>query len=636
MMSAAKYTVTVLNQNYEVSYTVGEITSVAVTEATYDDDTAGQYVAITVNGGSPITVNDLIADGYYVSFSATKDGAAKKIFAGTAASATSVTGELLNKFDGTGDAKIDSYQIQVVLSKGSSIITSPLATIKIANLNAAATEIKSYEFTGTKTGSSVENVVLTGNTLVAGETAKLTKATITTKDGAVELPSAVLSLVSISSSDKGVISVNTATTGEVSIEAIAPGTATLTFTYGSVTKTATYTVTNEARKVASVVAKDSVVRITSVGSAATTIIVKDQYGEFYNGLAVESATNAPASGSNGIAYTSNASVATATVATGTKTDKNGEFAATVNGVAVGDAYLMFSYYDTNNNKTAYTAASIKSTAATAADSSKNLLYAVEKTGQSKDLTLNVFKSDDNKVDVALKTFTKDGALVKATEDLNGYTFKFNKAIVDVTGSTTDPADGSTIYKVAATATEVTFEAKGKGTTTVSLYDSANKLAATAIITVTDSTPKLTSVTFNSACPVALTTAGEYVDLTQVFTIKASANDQIIEGLTVSEAYAGQLRVNVDGTNKNKADIYIDADSNGKYEAANGDYIVGSIILKAKESNGTDATDPTDFKYTLAAGGNAKTLYYTVYDGALTAVTANTAKVIATKAISVSL
>lgn len=639
MMSAAKYTVTVLEQSYEVTYTVGEITSVAVTETTYDDDTAGQVVAITVNGGSPITVNDLIADGYYVSFSATKDGASKAIFAGTAASATSMTGELVSKFDGTGDAKVDSYQIQVVLTKGSTIITSPLATIKIANLNASATEIKSYELTGTSTGASTEDVVLTGNTLVVGEAAKLTKATITTKDGAVELPSAVLSLVSISSSDKGVISVNTSVSGEVSIEAMAPGTATLTFSYGSVSKTATYTVTNTARKVASVVAKDSVVRLTSSNTSTgvdTTIVVKDQYGEFYNGLSVESANNAPVAGSNGVAYTSNANLALVSVAGSTTTDKNGEFKATVKAVSattVGSAYLMVSYWDAAQNKTAYTAASIVVTAATAADPSKNQLYAKHVAGDNKsdDLNLNIYKTDDDTVDLALKTFTKDNALVEAAVDLKDYYFKYNKAIIDVTaGSTTPAADGSTIYTVASSATEVNFTAKGKGSTTVSLYDKDNKLVATAVVTVTDTTPKLTAVTFNSKCPTALTTAGEYVDLTQVFNIKASANDPIIEGLTVSEAYAGELRLDITGAT---AEIYIDANSDGDYNTSDGDYIVGSIKLTAKESNGSAATAPTAFTYTLTTGGSAKTLYYTVYDGASTDTSA---KVIAAKTISVSL
>lgn len=642
MMSAAKYTVTVLEQSYEVTYTVGEITSVAVTETTYDDDTAGQVIAITVNGGSPITVNDLIADGYYVSFSATKDGASKAIFAGTTASATSMTGELVNKFNGTAftDAEVGSYQIQVVLTKGSTIITSPLATIKIANLNASATEIKSYELTGTLTGASTEDVVLTGNTLVVGETAKLTKATITTKDGAVELPSAVLSLVSISSSDKGVISVNTSVSGEVSIEAMAPGTATLTFSYGSVSKTATYTVTNTARKVASVVAKDSVVRLTSSNTSTgvdTTIVVKDQYGEFYNGLAVESANNAPAAGSNGVAYTSNANLALVSVAGSTTTDKNGEFKATVKAVSattVGSAYLMVSYWDAAQNKTAYTAASIVVTAATAADPSKNQLYAKHVAGDNKsdDLNLNIYKTDDNTVDLALKTFTKDNALVEAAVDLENYYFKYNKAIIDVTaGSTTPATDGSTIYTVASSATEVNFTAKGKGSTTVSLYDKDNKLVATAVVTVTDTTPKLTAVTFNSKCPTALTTAGEYVDLTQVFNIKASANDPIIEGLTVSEAYAGELRLDITGTT---AEIYIDANSDGDYNAGDGDYFVGSIKLTAKEANGSAATTaPTAFTYTLATGGSAKTLYYTVYDGASTDTSA---KVIAAKTISVSL
>ena len=635
LQSATEYTVTVNGSEFKVKYTAGEITSAAVVETTYDDDTAGQVVAITVNGGSPITVNDLVADGYYVEFSATRNGTAAKIFkdAAGAASAKSSTGILIDKFDGvveTTAVNNASYKVQVILTKGSNIVTSPVGTIKTANLNADATEIKSYEFTGTKTGTSTDTVVLTGTTLVVGETAKLTKAVITTKDGAVNLPTAVLPLVGITSSDKGVISVDTSVPGQVSIEAIAPGTATLTFAYGKVTKTVTYTVTNVARKVASVAAKDSVVRITSTGNAATTVVVKDQYGEFFKGLNISSSTSTPVSGtSEGIVYTSNASVATASAVSLT-TNNKGEFNTTVYGNSVGSAYLMVSYYDANHNKTAYTAASIVATAATAADSSKNQLYAKYAAGKSTDLALNKFDGTDNTVDLALKTFTKDGALVSPAVDLNGYKFKYNKAIIDRTGSTTD-TDGSTIYTVAGTATEVEFTAQAAGSTVVSLYDATNTLAATAVITVTDTTPKLTAVTFNAACPASLTTAGEYVDLTQVFTIKASSNDDIIEGLTISQAYAGELRVDIAA---NKADIYIDANSDGDYNAGDGDYIVGSIELTAKNPNGSAATTPSQFKYTLAAGGAEKVLYYTVYDAANGS--AGSGKVVATKTVNVSL
>lgn len=70
------YTVTVNSSEFKVKYSAGEITAVAIADNAYDDNTPGQQLAINVNGGSPITVRDLLSDGYFVEFSVTSKEAA--------------------------------------------------------------------------------------------------------------------------------------------------------------------------------------------------------------------------------------------------------------------------------------------------------------------------------------------------------------------------------------------------------------------------------------------------------------------------------------------------------------------------------------------------------------------------------
>ena len=60
--------VTVLDTKFEVLYKV-EASGVSVVEATYDDDTKDQFVAIKVNGNR-VTTQELIAAGYDISFEA--------------------------------------------------------------------------------------------------------------------------------------------------------------------------------------------------------------------------------------------------------------------------------------------------------------------------------------------------------------------------------------------------------------------------------------------------------------------------------------------------------------------------------------------------------------------------------------
>ena len=162
--------VTINKEEFKVVYSL-QAAKVAVTEASYDDDTKNQYVAFTVNGSTG-SIEDLFANGYEVKFDATNK---KRETVDLFEDAT--TGKLkedLTDLTGDNPSKGKEYQVQMTLTKAGEVIISELQTITIKNIDLTASSIQDFTLENSK------GFEQNSTTLVAGETAEFTEIKVKT------------------------------------------------------------------------------------------------------------------------------------------------------------------------------------------------------------------------------------------------------------------------------------------------------------------------------------------------------------------------------------------------------------------------------------------------------------------------
>ena len=272
--------VTVKGNAFTVTYSL-TATTVAVTSATYDHNTNSQLVKFTVNGVAE-TVDDLLANGYDVAFTATSAKTNGTDLTGIFANTN--TGKLNNGLDAiigeTISAAGKDVYVQITLTKGSDVIVSDLGKITIANTTLKASSITDYTL---ENNTSATEFDMNSTTLVTGESAYFKKIKIAV-DGSSQT---VTSGFKVKSSNTDIVYAD----DNGSLSAIAPGTATLTITYGGVSKTVTITVKSDTREITKVKfekadGSDTVITSQTVfyksGAGLTTdvkVIPLDQYGD---------------------------------------------------------------------------------------------------------------------------------------------------------------------------------------------------------------------------------------------------------------------------------------------------------------------------------------------------------------------
>lgn len=500
-----------------VGYEATEPETAAITAADYDDDTSDQYVAFTVNGKTT-TVDALVADGWDVEFAA-YDAKYSGADITTTVFADATTGLLNNDLDVTLGQ--DYAYAQITLTKGADIVTSELQKIGIKNLNLTATSITDYELTNNTTGA-----VQDSTKLVVGENATFTEITVSNGSAKEDVTTGY----ELKSSNAGVISVN-----GTDIDANTPGNATITITYGDVTKTVSLTVDNDAREVDKVRIKNSDdVVITSAKiiegtSKDYTVDAIDQYGD---PMPAETALLSTDS--------SNVAVATSIVGGGT---------ATITAVAAGSATINF--YDSaavkqgtlsvtvsDNSDVARKAFELfKPATDTAADA---MVLGATKADFSTDTTIDV--EDDQYIAYQLNQYNSDGLSVGAS------TFITTDYVESKTGVIVAPfvtADG-----------KIVVEAAKEGTATLKVTDNETGKIYTAKITVVNLGYTIKSVAFKS---IASPTYAKTYTYKSALNVTETGNDPIIEGVTLNKDASQAIRLELaTGT------LYIDKDGNGTY------------------------------------------------------------------------
>lgn len=258
---------------------IKEITSVAgVDGKVYYSTNAGQFLAFTVNGGRTISLNALENLGYDIEFTATDN-----VFFGTD---VSLTGELFkDDLDGLLVDSFFDFDYTIVVKKDGLIVaeSDPVTVRVIDGDYAAASAITSYKLAKVDDADATTTLIdkLSSNTLVKGEYAAVTEVKADTVNGSKNVD--ILEDVVLSSSNPYVVSISDTTPTVMRAEM--PGSATITIESGSVTKTFTINVVGASgvRKASKVTASSSSLKVATTGTAFLQLTVLDQYGDPFVG-----------------------------------------------------------------------------------------------------------------------------------------------------------------------------------------------------------------------------------------------------------------------------------------------------------------------------------------------------------------
>lgn len=546
-----EYTVTVKEASFKVTFAL-TASSIQVTEATYDDDRANQYVAFTVNGAVG-NVNDLVANGYTIQFSAVdKDGNAANIFENT------TTGKLNTNL--TADTK---YKVQVTLTNGTDVIVSAQQEIAIQNLDLAISAINSYEFTR---GSVVQN----STNLVVGETGSFTSLKVM-MDGSEKK---ITSGVTVESSNPAVASVDAAGV----VTAHAPGSVTLTVAYGSVKKQVAFTVVNEARELTSakVMKQDTDTQIYNVtGVKGTNTIVKvvpvDQYGDPVAATLTVESTDAT------IASLGSASLVVPAA---------GEADLTITNEKAGSATILVK----KPNKQTLTTLAVNVTENT---------YVASKKWEIIDPKDDATKSADNTLDLSADSIVE--------YKFNQYNTE-NVALGAVTLTGYQVASSNSSVATAAVAGEVlTITGVKKGIATISITDAAGVNVGTITVTVQNNAVTITSATFKALNTINYAQTVDFKSFLN-YEEAATGKDPIIKGLTLNKSTTNAVRLNVSSSK-----LYLDTNGDAVYTSGT-DADLGSIALEAT-TDSTNLTVSSNQASVVV--GSKGTLVFKVLDAAST-------------------
>jgi len=503
---------------FKFTYTLSAVKDAKVTAGTFDDDTKGQQVKLLVNG-SAADFDALKVAGYSVDFVAVN-------------SSNVDVSSTLFKDEETGALAdvnvVGDYTVQVTITKGSLIVVSEKETIKVRNLELAASQVKSY----TLTNSAVAGDQMS-TSFIVGESANFSEL-VAVANG-VEFDVTDTAKIGAKSSNPAVISVDSSGV----MTANTPGTAVVTITYGDVKKDVTFTVANGTRNFAKATPNEASKTIIGTGNANVTVSATDQFGDLISGQTIS--VVAP---SNGVVSAPASAV----------TNADGKATVAITGATAGSGVVLFK----NASGTTLGSVGVKVTAVNNVVSSKLEVVPSILPQRSADNKLDI--SADNTVVYALNHYSSENVPNGSADLSAGYTVKYNANIVTIGA----PAAGEQTISVPGTTLDIT--AKNVGSTDVAVYNSSNVLVSKVTITVSNTGYSISSVDFKAAPTINY--IGKKITANDVITTTASNNDDIVKGIVLSKPTAHQIRVSsVD-------ELYIDADGNGVYTA--GEVILGKV------------------------------------------------------------
>ena len=535
-------------KEYTVKYSIAA-TAVAVKDATYKTGATNQYLTVVANG-TDTSLNELIANGYDVTFYAYKEDTNgtlqtnTDLLDATPAAFSNTSGKIK---DNLSASEVGTYKVKVVLVKGGVTTTSEYATIKVTDKKAYETAFKSLKLQDAATASSyVYDVANDAVSARFGDDLVLTKVVTTNSYGSDD-PIADVTKVIITSDNNAV-----ATVAGQKITAQKPGTAKITFTYGSLTKEITLTVKSDVRKFASVkVDPKAPATVLQGAEVQAPIYAVDNYGAYMVGKEVyvnlSSQNTAVDTGKYDVKATKSAAgftpagIAAQTVQTGTDGCVYLEFKATDNASAQATFQIYEGAVTPANTKkgSLLTTYHVTTAAKTATNYKLDVVKAVNYSADG-NIDYNPVVGD-GKIKLELNKYygtLKDSNIADMTTDTTAkdWTISYDNSIVNVTdGAAGTPNAIPTGSKLsAATATlanlEVTPTAKA-GTTTITLKDATQQVKASFTVTTVNTVPGVKDIKLStSAINYDVVTTVDYRNL---FSIVTNVDNPELQGVTLT-------------------------------------------------------------------------------------------------------
>lgn len=534
-------------RDYYVTYSFHP-KAVAVQGATYDDDTKGQKLTITVDGVAT-SIDYLQSAGYTIEFKAfDSDGASANAVLFGSVTANS-DGEFQDAVLPSGD-----YTVQVIISNGSTILTSEKASISVENLDKVATAINSYELT------NHAGFVHESSTLVFRETATLSKVMISVGESLAELAPGSFE---VKSSDETVVAANSAT-GVLTAQGL--GTAKVTIKVGKVTKEITVTVKGEARKATKVTPDTNSIKVI-IGASSPSINrvkVTDQYGDPVVSAKTGVFVHYP------IYISGYAS--TYTTAGGeelnTSGTTNGEVTIPLAGATTaGQTGMVFLK---NADKDIIGGFTVTTTEVNNVASLK-LVYT--EVSESKDDTIYAELASDDTISYKISRYTSEDVFNGdlGLGELTGYKVMFNGKVISINGDTTGN------YALKANDATINVGIEGAGTTDLAVFKPNGMLLVKKTVTVVKDTAKIVSVDWESTPVINYTSILNYKTVLDI-TEGAGSRDDIMKGITLSSPVLNKIRMAESANAKTggfiDGDLYIDKNANGVSDI--GDRLIGKL------------------------------------------------------------
>jgi len=515
---------------FKFTYTL-EIKSVVANALTVDDDTAGQKLSFKLNGETvDADVEYLKASGYTVEFQATAG-----VFVGKDTNSTnSSTGELAT--DLTKNTKFD-YKVVVSDKEGKEVAESALVEVKVVDKSEIVTSIDKFDITNGTIKLSSNTVALND-----GETFAIKNIIGNKADGKKEVD--ITTLVEFDSSNEDVALVESGT-----IKPIKAGTTTITIKSGDVTKSFTLTVASEARVAKTATLTNSSLKLIESGDTASVgVVVKDQYGDVFEGLDLSKATYEISK-----VTVDDASKEIVTVTSTTTTDKEGKASLTVAPEVAGTGTVKVKV---GNNVLATLDVSV----------SKDKTVAerkLELVDSSKDKNLDIYTGEtvDNSVELSYNKYNASGYLLGKETSIGETGTTYTVSV--------EEASGKDIIDASVSSGVITVTAKADTGTAYLVIKEGSVVREKLEITVVDSTPTISAITLKSAEKVTKAT-----NITADFVISLKEDiankDKAVQDITLSTTSSKAVRLASNGT------LYLDADKDGEYDT--NELIVGTVTV----------------------------------------------------------
>ncbi|WP_195604270.1 cell wall-binding repeat-containing protein [Clostridium tyrobutyricum] len=594
----------------------GTVTSVeTVADQTVNAKADDEQLQFTVNGGQKVSVADLNAKGYTVTFNANKN-----VFGTSASKASTSDDGILTKDNLQSeilDAGDDSFKYSVIISKdGVTVASTPYETVDVISGDETATSIsdvtlKKEVAAGTK--DSVKDGKITSGKIVDGESIYVDKVKGALVNGGSDV---TVTNLDFSSSNPFVATVAKDSDGTAIITTVGEGNFDLIVKSGNSTKKVPLQVVTEARRATSATASVSSLSLAQGATQNFDLTFKDQYGDVFAG-ATPSVDSSVTSGGDEIATTS---------FTG-NTDKDGKISVSVlaSTSKTGSGYV--------NVKDANGLNIFKLPVKVVNEAGSNVWKVEPKDSDSKSLTLdlNPQSNDDSSVStdnlkLNINKYTNSGA-ISGQDTIDHYKFTLQVPndpanvnnyvkLYDASGTNplTETSAGSGIYTTTATDNYLVVKAAGptakvgsvtlkitnndsnsdnkdtSKTITIKTKDSSPSIASSSTLkdkTITDSTlvgSADTSETPTTVVSPTSTTLFNIKDVVDVDNLKINGSAGYGDG-KIRLAQDGTLFINVAKSGETQTSVKDINDSTVSYDQAQ-DVTIGYVKV-------TPATDKGD-------------------------------------------